>query len=286
MTATDPTYAALLAGVLAAPEDDVPRLVAADWLEENGEPERAEFIRCQIEILRLQMQGTPSVYYPDEPDAPEKLNALRRRERELLDAHRMDWFAIPGLQRPWSNAKDDVVWATGSGRGYELYFGGKVRRGFIESVTCDLATLFGGGVCENCGGDGEFTRENSDGPSGPCPECGGKWNSGPHFEGDSYWDRGTGRTPGIAPRLFASQPVTRVTLTDAVVYPSGGNDTYYLGSLGHFPSEYWRSLENLPSRRAVMDATSAVCVAYGRARAGLPPLARGGAAVVVARVGR
>jgi uncharacterized protein (TIGR02996 family) len=143
MTATDPTYAALLAAVLEVPEDDVPRLVLADWLEENGEPERAEFIRCQIEILRLQMQGTPSVYYPDEPDAPEKLNALRRRERELLDAHRMDWFAIPGLQRPWSNAKDDVVWATGSGRGYELYFGGKVRRGFVEAVSCDLATFLG-----------------------------------------------------------------------------------------------------------------------------------------------
>lgn len=38
----------LLAAILADPNDDLPRLVYADWLEENGEPERAEFIRSQI----------------------------------------------------------------------------------------------------------------------------------------------------------------------------------------------------------------------------------------------
>lgn len=43
---------ALLAAVLAAPADDLPRLVVADWLEEHGEPERAEFIRVQCELDR------------------------------------------------------------------------------------------------------------------------------------------------------------------------------------------------------------------------------------------
>ena len=38
----------LLARVRESPEDDGPRLVYADWLEENGRPERAEFIRVQI----------------------------------------------------------------------------------------------------------------------------------------------------------------------------------------------------------------------------------------------
>ena len=38
---------ALLASVLASPDDDAPRLVYADWLEEHGEPERAEFVRRQ-----------------------------------------------------------------------------------------------------------------------------------------------------------------------------------------------------------------------------------------------
>lgn len=38
----------LLAAVLAAPDDDTPRLVFADWFEDHGEPERAEFIRMHI----------------------------------------------------------------------------------------------------------------------------------------------------------------------------------------------------------------------------------------------
>ena len=44
MTTSD----ALLAAVLANPADDLPRLVYADWLEENGEPERAELIRHAV----------------------------------------------------------------------------------------------------------------------------------------------------------------------------------------------------------------------------------------------
>ena len=40
----------LLAAVIAAPLDDGPRLVMADWFEEHGAPERAEFIRVQIEL--------------------------------------------------------------------------------------------------------------------------------------------------------------------------------------------------------------------------------------------
>jgi uncharacterized protein (TIGR02996 family) len=39
---------ALLAAILAAPDDDQPRLVYADWCDENGEPGRAEFVRWQI----------------------------------------------------------------------------------------------------------------------------------------------------------------------------------------------------------------------------------------------
>jgi uncharacterized protein (TIGR02996 family) len=60
---------ALLAAVRADPADDAPRLVYADWLDEHGQPERAEFIRVQCELARR-----------DDP-------ALRRREAELVAAH-------------------------------------------------------------------------------------------------------------------------------------------------------------------------------------------------------
>jgi uncharacterized protein (TIGR02996 family) len=65
-----------LDAIRAAPDDDAPRLVYADWLEENGPPERAEFIRIQCELARR--------------ESP----ALRRRETELLAAHH-DAFAGP-----------------------------------------------------------------------------------------------------------------------------------------------------------------------------------------------
>jgi uncharacterized protein (TIGR02996 family) len=36
---------AFLQAILDAPDDDTPRLVYADWLEEYGQPDRAAFIR-------------------------------------------------------------------------------------------------------------------------------------------------------------------------------------------------------------------------------------------------
>jgi uncharacterized protein (TIGR02996 family) len=44
---------AFLEAIRADPGDDAPRLVFADWLEENGEPDFAEFIRVEIERDRL-----------------------------------------------------------------------------------------------------------------------------------------------------------------------------------------------------------------------------------------
>lgn len=43
------THNALLNAILANPEADLPRLVMADFLEESGRAERAEFIRIQCE---------------------------------------------------------------------------------------------------------------------------------------------------------------------------------------------------------------------------------------------
>ena len=71
---------AFLAAVRAAPDDDLPRLVYADWLEERGDGERAEFIRLSCET-------------PPEPRA----DAVEARLRELLAAHGRRW-RIPGLR--------------------------------------------------------------------------------------------------------------------------------------------------------------------------------------------
>lgn len=49
MTPAPDTEAAFLAAMAADPDNNLPRLVFADWLEENGEAKRAEFIRLQCD---------------------------------------------------------------------------------------------------------------------------------------------------------------------------------------------------------------------------------------------
>src|SRR5262245_58827023 len=45
--------ASLVQGIIAHPDDDLPRLALADWLEEHGWQGPAELIRAQLELARL-----------------------------------------------------------------------------------------------------------------------------------------------------------------------------------------------------------------------------------------
>src|SRR5215213_6729162 len=95
---------ALLQAILAAPDDDAPRLVFADWLDEHGEPDRAEFIRVQVELARLPF------YEPRHAD-------LNRRAEILLAPWRRKW-RLPHLAA------------------HQAF-----RRGFVERITLN-AELF------------------------------------------------------------------------------------------------------------------------------------------------
>ncbi|VTT97390.1 repeat-companion domain-containing protein : Repeat-companion domain protein OS=Isosphaera pallida (strain ATCC 43644 / DSM 9630 / IS1B) GN=Isop_0392 PE=4 SV=1: LRR_7: LRR_6 [Gemmataceae bacterium] len=64
----------LLRAVCESPDDDTPRLVFADWLDEHGDPERAEFIRVQVEIARGECDLL-----------------TKEREQDLLKTHRENW---------------------------------------------------------------------------------------------------------------------------------------------------------------------------------------------------
>lgn len=100
-------HGAFLQSILESPEDDTPRLVYADWLDENGDPERAEFIRTQVETARL---------------APNDLKrrALEKQTAALLKAHGKEWV------RPLADALRCP-------RGSQLH-GWTFRRGFVEEV--------------------------------------------------------------------------------------------------------------------------------------------------------
>lgn len=53
---------ALLHAIAARPEEDTPRLMYADWLEENGEPEPADFVRTQVYLAQPGLP--PAEKYP------------------------------------------------------------------------------------------------------------------------------------------------------------------------------------------------------------------------------
>jgi uncharacterized protein (TIGR02996 family) len=74
--------------ILAAPDDDTPRLVYADWLDEHGQPERAAFIRTHIELSRMRLGST---------DYAIRGRHLERHARELLGRHRQAWIAGLGV---------------------------------------------------------------------------------------------------------------------------------------------------------------------------------------------
>jgi uncharacterized protein (TIGR02996 family) len=75
---------ALWAAIRAHPDDDTPRLVYADWLQEHGDEPRAEFIRIQIELAQLGH---------DRRKGRKRRPIIEPREKALLAAHRYEWGA-------------------------------------------------------------------------------------------------------------------------------------------------------------------------------------------------
>jgi len=69
---------ALLRAVCDAPDDDLPRLVFADWLDEHGEAKRAEFVRVSCELEQTE-EFSP------------RWRALGERALKLLGPNREKW---------------------------------------------------------------------------------------------------------------------------------------------------------------------------------------------------
>jgi uncharacterized protein (TIGR02996 family) len=72
------TDSAFLSTILDNPDDDAPRLVYADWLDEQGEGDRAEFIRLQVREARMA---------PDDPELP----GVHARAEYLVRIHHVEW---------------------------------------------------------------------------------------------------------------------------------------------------------------------------------------------------
>jgi uncharacterized protein (TIGR02996 family) len=101
---------AFLAEILEHPDDDGPRLICADWLDEQGDHDRATFIRLQIQAAPLDWWDA------DRAALEEKAKALQMR-------HARAWLAgIPGWARPTAT----------------------FERGFISKVACPVGVFLKG----------------------------------------------------------------------------------------------------------------------------------------------
>src|SRR5262245_37608955 len=106
-----PAHDTFLRMIIENPDDDGPRLVYADWLEEQGEAERAEFIRVQCELARL-------------PAASPDRCRLAARQEGILEACRSEWFgAVPDHFLRVHRIDGEVFWD-----GF--------CRGFLENLSC------------------------------------------------------------------------------------------------------------------------------------------------------
>lgn len=129
---------AFMQAIIESPGDDAPRLIYADWLEtEGGEPDRAEFIKVQVELAKWKDGATNDYYYMhlDDDKAVAAMCdcttcALVRRDRAPLNA-KTKW-----LPQFIKKTRAEVVF----------------RRGFIAEIKCSCRTWLENGrqlVVEN-----------------------------------------------------------------------------------------------------------------------------------------
>ena len=92
-------HQAFLNAIIDNPDDDLPRLVFADYLEETGDAERAEFIRIQCELTGGVTEANRKI-------------ALEEREKELLSRHLEAWrVPIRGHQK-FQRGFVESLWAS------------------------------------------------------------------------------------------------------------------------------------------------------------------------------
>ncbi|AMV23085.1 Leucine Rich repeats (2 copies) [Gemmata sp. SH-PL17] len=113
---------ALLAAIRANSEDDTPRLVFADWLDENGDAARAEFIRSQCEFARVVAEdgnsyamyaflrdrysvGLTATDWPRIDSGVHRLATLAKRSEELLRQHENRW--VPKVPKKYEVEIDE-----------------------------------------------------------------------------------------------------------------------------------------------------------------------------------
>lgn len=118
-----PEWHALMAAIRAKPTDDLPRLVAADWLEDRGDSERAAAIRDLVQVRPTQEfwlgydpfgRTTRGPNAKGVRDHESLLLTVRRGFGELVQCRLANWV---GGECAWCDGLGDVPGTIPSGGG-------------------------------------------------------------------------------------------------------------------------------------------------------------------------
>ena len=260
------TREGLVAAILAAPDDDLPRLVFADWLEENGEADRAAWIRIQCELERTMPDRRPWYIpgnWPDKVRPTSRQNLERHIWAKAVESEMvLDWFKV-FAHNSVSEAGVGIIWGddqmsdTDDDDGTECPRA-TIRRGFVSEVHCTLADW--------CGDDGgEPILFES-----PAADYGVVYPS-------------RLRRAGIGPQIVRRHPVERVVLVDREPWQTGNRWSWWTEStaetrpyevasslpqdvfrLMHGHNNYYTDSRAFPTREDADKAMSAALIAWAK----------------------
>lgn len=263
-----------LRGILEEPEDLGRRLVYTDWLEENDEPERADFIRKSCWILDKNWPLAKRKELKAEVDIVTTTGRLFDHLGDTLNS------AAPGMPAVHTNEIGcSVIFSETPA---QPLFSVEMRGGFVRTLWITTDVLFGE-ACTACQGMGKLWRQMNDGPglNGQYDTCG--YCHGDRYVGANLLD------------VFKEHPIQDVYLTDREPYPTGhlgtgtgpdeevtwchggrtmGNRGSSIsmdlpaGPADEMGAEWW-TMERFDHPKAAWAFASEAVVRYGRRHAGL-----------------
>lgn len=229
---------ALYRAVLEAPDDDAPRLVFADFLDETGDP-LGQFIRLQM--------ASDSVV----TGLPEK-RLLKGWVTGRSGCNALHWLGKPGGLAPFANVSKRTCylgWSPGSPQelrprtGDHSYIFATFRRGFVSEISCPAAAWLERAAAF-CAAHPVAAVRLTTSPA----------YANPRYDGSGKYDYGwcdhhnlEPNTSHIGPKLYALLP-----RENELPHRRAQHFTFYA------------------TREEADAALSRACVAYGRQLAGFP----------------
>ncbi len=120
----------ILDDIIANPVRDDLRLVAADWWDDQGEHQRAEFVRLQIKIARIRKTEERNTNYNRGRGSALERLPLLKQEKDLLMTIGANGFrngcAWSGILHSILPLDSEFVWSNRH----------RFHRGFVEEIIC------------------------------------------------------------------------------------------------------------------------------------------------------